>query len=445
MGGIRMTFDHVLPSLVGLCEAFPDFVAAIDKSCVARDLIGRVRLVLKLKDGSTTFNKTSMEMACIAKLGRYFAPPILFVDDPRESGALAKELLDKSQDWEPVYEDSASGNQISVPLGRWKLIQARLSKQAWLEEGAPQPPWPLNKLVPIITFFSFKGGVGRTTALLSCAWQIARAGKRVAVIDLDLEAPGLGGTLQAETPRGILDFVVDFIATEEKDLSDLSAPAQAFGSSDASRVDVFPAGSLNQNYLEKLARLDLISTTPFKSGRNAQSPVEKAIKCLLGRIRTEYKPDFILIDSRAGLHDLAGLSLHGLAHIDVIVGRASVQGYRGLDLTLYALGRRKKEELLCVVVHSLAPMEKASPLALEEEAEFRLKSYESFSNHVYGDSDNDVPNLESNDSPHYPWIVRYKPALERYSNIGNVETELFGEDYKALYERILELSAVEGA
>lgn len=35
--------------------------------------------------------------------------------------------------------------------------------------------------------------------------------------------------------------------------------------------------------------------------------------------------NYILLDSRAGLHDLAGLSLHNLAHVDVLVGRDSDQ------------------------------------------------------------------------------------------------------------------------
>ncbi|MFM6072481.1 MAG: AAA family ATPase, partial [Dolichospermum sp.] len=42
-----------------------------------------------------------------------------------------------------------------------------------------------------VTFYSFKGGVGRTTALTHVAWILAMRGRKVVAVDLDLEAPGL--------------------------------------------------------------------------------------------------------------------------------------------------------------------------------------------------------------------------------------------------------------
>ena len=42
-----------------------------------------------------------------------------------------------------------------------------------------------------ITFYSYKGGVGRSLALANCAKFLAYHGKKVVVMDLDLEAPGL--------------------------------------------------------------------------------------------------------------------------------------------------------------------------------------------------------------------------------------------------------------
>jgi len=42
-----------------------------------------------------------------------------------------------------------------------------------------------------ITFYSYKGGVGRTMALANVAWRMAKMGKRIGIVDLDLEAPGI--------------------------------------------------------------------------------------------------------------------------------------------------------------------------------------------------------------------------------------------------------------
>src|SRR5438105_13541357 len=43
----------------------------------------------------------------------------------------------------------------------------------------------------ILTFYSFKGGVGRTMSLANVATLLAQRRRRVLAIDFDLEAPGL--------------------------------------------------------------------------------------------------------------------------------------------------------------------------------------------------------------------------------------------------------------
>ena len=68
----------------------------------------------------------------------------------------------------------------------------------------------------VYTFYSFKGGVGRTMALANVAALLAKWGHSVLVVDWDLEAPGLERffarvkpeiqELRAKTP-GIVDLV----------------------------------------------------------------------------------------------------------------------------------------------------------------------------------------------------------------------------------------------
>ncbi len=65
----------------------------------------------------------------------------------------------------------------------------------------------------IVTFYSFKGGTGRTMALANVAWILAANGKRVLIADWDLESPGLHRFFQPfmepEVSRqpGIVDFI----------------------------------------------------------------------------------------------------------------------------------------------------------------------------------------------------------------------------------------------
>ena len=46
----------------------------------------------------------------------------------------------------------------------------------------------------IITFYSFKGGTGRSMTLANVAWILAANGKRVLVADWDLESPACTGS-----------------------------------------------------------------------------------------------------------------------------------------------------------------------------------------------------------------------------------------------------------
>src|SRR5437588_13063530 len=69
----------------------------------------------------------------------------------------------------------------------------------------------------IITFYSYKGGTGRSMALANVAWILASNGKRVVLIDWDLEAPGLHRYFhpflvdkELSSSDGLIDFILDF-------------------------------------------------------------------------------------------------------------------------------------------------------------------------------------------------------------------------------------------
>src|SRR5438270_2162491 len=72
----------------------------------------------------------------------------------------------------------------------------------------------------VITFYSYKGGVGRTMALANTAAMLAARGWRVLAADWDLEAPGLhhyfpeavGGVAE---PRGMIDLAVAAAGAKE--------------------------------------------------------------------------------------------------------------------------------------------------------------------------------------------------------------------------------------
>ena len=68
----------------------------------------------------------------------------------------------------------------------------------------------------VITFYSYKGGTGRSMALANVAWILASNGKRVLVVDWDLESPGLHHYFypflvdqDLTSSDGVIDMVID--------------------------------------------------------------------------------------------------------------------------------------------------------------------------------------------------------------------------------------------
>lgn len=69
----------------------------------------------------------------------------------------------------------------------------------------------------VVTFYSYKGGTGRTMALANTAWILAANGQRVLVADWDLESPGLHrfflpflDSEQVASTGGVMDLILEY-------------------------------------------------------------------------------------------------------------------------------------------------------------------------------------------------------------------------------------------
>ena len=86
----------------------------------------------------------------------------------------------------------------------------------------------------MITFYSYKGGTGRSMALANVACYLARK-YRVLAIDWDLDAPGLGEILQPildrqrNHGRGWFEFFENWMEEARRHPSDLHGYSDAFG------------------------------------------------------------------------------------------------------------------------------------------------------------------------------------------------------------------------
>ncbi|MFF0154211.1 FxSxx-COOH system tetratricopeptide repeat protein [Micromonospora sp. NPDC005203] len=191
----------------------------------------------------------------------------------------------------------------------------------------------------IVTFYSFKGGTGRTMALANVAWILAANGKRVLVTDWDLESPGLHRFFHPfleEATIGGTGGVIDLI--REYELQTIRGPARPEGWVErCARVslhafslrwefpgggglDFLSAGRQDSYYATSLSGLDWDT---FYNRLNG----DRFFKALRADMKREY--DYTLIDSRTGLSDVADICTLHLPDILVDCFTLSDQGIDG--------------------------------------------------------------------------------------------------------------------
>lgn len=450
-----LSFDDVIPALLRVSATIAG-AASVTKWCVVRDLLGRVRLALDCDPcRQPAFDRQDYERRLTQELERYFAGPVVYTDDSQpERRRLAQSLFSNAdawpEGWPVAVEDPITGTVLPLEKERWRAIRRTLSKESWLSASG-NTPWPRvsesGKPLPtptIVSFYSYKGGVGRTTLLAVVARHLASRGLRCVVIDLDLEAPGASTFLEADSPsgRGVLDFLVDYVVAGRADIHGLYGQPATLPPQEAQKIQVFPAGRIDRGYLEKLGRLDFAAQLPEME---ALSPAHAALVGLLRKIRADLQPDFILIDSRAGIHDLGGLSLHALAHVDVLVSRAMRQAYPGIALALQTLRQRRGvDDLNCLLVHTFAPLPADDGVGKAEREAFRHQTHTLFQKYVYAYGNQDSPQEEDDTALHYPWVIPLYTELERAQTIADVPATVYaGTAVRAVAERLLALSLIE--
>lgn len=392
------------------------FVSQADKLCAIWDLQGRLRLLVQPKSGVDVEQlKGDLTAAVGSEAGVYWSEEYwIWSSNVRGPEKAVYELA-----WREA-------KQTDSPTPTVRILNRHVSKQAWFSNRPVQPPWPLSeKTPPIASFFSFKGGVGRTTALASTAVQLARVRKRVCVIDLDLEAPG-AGMLFLPTRGGAQYGVVDYLLERplhkdpEFDINDYiySCDDPKVIGTEGAPIAVVPAGVLNSDYLEKLARIDFQRLQP-------DGDDDPLLVRLLRDLRRAVTPDYVLIDARAGLHDIGGLALNGLAHLDIVFGLDSDQSWAGLELVVRYLGKRLIEsgqkQLDCGLVFAMAPGPTAGDREEREKA-FLANAYDLFSDAYYDAEDHPdgewpLPALDAEDQPHFPIAIGFSEDVKRATSL----------------------------
>ena len=174
----------------------------------------------------------------------------------------------------------------------------------------------------IITFYSYKGGTGRSMALANIAWILASNRLKVLVIDWDLEAPGLHRYFHPFLPdkelansKGVIDLFIEFASAALTVSPPQEGPEATpwylpyanimrhavslnWNFTAPGTIDFVPAGRQDASYA---LRVNSFHWDRFYDKLGGGLFLE-AVK---QRIRSDY--DYILIDSRTGVSDTAGI------------------------------------------------------------------------------------------------------------------------------------------
>lgn len=406
--------------------ADPGIAAAV----VIDDLFGRISVVLWLTSppqDSPALSKLKSDLAMTC--GQYWTDDVIVADvtDP---------LLDQDMLRRTVWNEG-------VPVAandRLRLNDRYRNHSGWfIGAETSEQLWTIDDGPPVVVFHGFKGGVGRTTLLASYAIACARRAERVAIIDMDLDAPGIGLLLPADVDGtiarwGIVDFLLE--AGQQFPLADYFHVHSTTKISNPGQLEIFPAGSIDDAYLSKLARVDL-----NVRGHVRSHPLGR----LLQRIRAERLPDLILLDGRAGLSPAAGLLLSGIAHLHVLVSTSNPGSLKGLERVVRHLGfeqaRRELPQRECIVVQAHVP--DSTEAAKTSRDYFSSHVEDIFRNGYYSKQSTEddrtwsLDDLESEVAPHAPIFISYRGRLAHFSNIEEVSEILVSDpEYKALHDRI---------
>lgn len=242
-----------------------------------------------------------------------------------------------------------------------------------------EPSAPLGR---IITFYSYKGGTGRSMALANVAWLLALNGYRVLVIDWDLEAPGVHRYFhpflddkELQSTEGLIDMVESLAAqaaasseplnTDQVDIINYVEPLEwprnsayqitwkQFGP--RAGIDLMPAGRQGPTYSRKLSAFNWIDFYERLGGR-------RLLDAAKHQMRTIY--DYVLIDSRTGVSDTSGICTIEMPDTLVLCFTLNDQSIRGAARVAESVRERRPPAMSGAPASPGTPGTSAGPLRI---------------------------------------------------------------------------------
>ncbi len=194
----------------------------------------------------------------------------------------------------------------------------------------------------VATFYSFKGGVGRTLALLNVAYELADSGLKILVVDFDLEAPAIyperwqrptralsvGEEEIGSGSKGIVEYVGEYLRTmRSPNVDDYMVDATPKNCSGT--IALMPSGLLDAGYGRRLNEIDWNDLYTRRDGY-----------VMFEDLRAQWAElafDYVLLDSRTGFTDVGGICTRHLPDAVVLMFRPDDQSLRGMESVVEAI------------------------------------------------------------------------------------------------------------
>lgn len=437
-------FDEVWPRVQRALETsesvsrvLPD--GGLSELWVVRDLMGRIRLLLPEQAGpDPELEQALHELATTlhTELGAHAHAPeqaVLTVEkeelETLKSGALRREIR---------------GIQVY-------LVDRLVTGSGWATiDPSLRPGRPLR-----FTLFSIKGGVGRSTTAAVIAAHLAKRGRRVLLMDLDLESPGLSSMLLApgEHPDfGIVDWFVEDLVGQGDEVARRMVGRPNWGQDFRGEILVAPSyGRRPQEYLAKLGRVYL-----DRPPDGAEKPAERwsaRLRRLLDALEEREHPDVVLLDSRNGLHDVAAAAVTDIQAqvlLFAVDSEATWTAYRML------LGHWQAHEVVTAIRDRLSLVAALVPEVGAEAylKRFRERAWDLFRESLYDEvpgGDDAEPETElfsfdfaDEDAPHNPLPVYWNRGLASLTSLRALEGSVLSLAYGPFLERFDQLWGTSG-
>jgi hypothetical protein len=424
--------DAIDTALAVLYKRFPD---ALPSTHILREVFGAVTVVIP-DDLLSQAHRADLAHDLDAKLAQY-------------SPGIHKVLSEERDLIDPV---GIFESPDKVPLFGHPgvfLVDDMLTNQDWL-----RPPLSGKSSIPTLVALSLRGGVGRSTALAMLAWHLARSGKRVLVIDLDLEEPGIGPMLASELPAfGLADWLTECLnGPVDNTLLARCIASSPIGREMGGGIEVIPAyGSQTRNYISKLGRIYI----PTMNDDYQQIGLADRLIDLLHLIQERpARPDVILMDAHAGFHDIGAAAITHLGAEALLFGRndpASWWAYRALFEHLrvassISKGIEDDGDLRRRVKMVSAPCDRSAHVR-QDWINASYETWKRFYNSKLSEPQHgaalDMFDRTDRDAPHYPLFIGFDSAVRSMSLIDpsakpewSVVQDVFGDFFSGVEKRL---------